>query len=368
MESMDQIIRKIDALVDTVEDRTCLPADPLVSVCMTTYNHEKFIAQALDGILMQEVDFPHEVVIGEDCSTDRTRAIVCDYQRRHPDKIRLRLSRENLYSQKLKPGLGVLRACRGKYIALCEGDDYWTDPLKLQKQVDFLEAHPECAMCFHERFMVDSNGVLIPISRLPAGMKRSLSRSEIIRWRYPLPPTCTVMYRKRHIADLPDWIRKVDFGDRVTVLTATQYGQAGYVEGIKPSMYRVHAGGVNRGNSDAVQKLQMIQFCRVFFECAAKTRSARRHSIEKMLDTYIRHGLRLRNGLNPMERSAEWKRFLGFVIHNPVSLLYLLALAPLHIFREMGRMLVHAVVVVLQHVLPHTTYAGLKHRFRRWFE
>ena len=146
-QSMVATLKRIDNLVDKVEDWSRLPVEPLVSVYMITYNHEKFIAQALDGILMQEVDFPYEIVIGEDKSTDRTRAVVCEYQRRHPDKIRLHLSRENLFRQKLA-GLGPLAACRGKYIAMCEGDDYWTDPQKLQKQVAVLEAEPEVSFVF----------------------------------------------------------------------------------------------------------------------------------------------------------------------------------------------------------------------------
>jgi len=116
---------------------------------MITYNHETYIREAIDSVLMQQVNFPYEIVIGEDHSTDATRTIVRDYQRRHPDKIRLRLSRENLYSRKLDPGTATHCACRGKYIALLEGDDYWTDPLKLQKQVDFMEAHTTCTYCGH---------------------------------------------------------------------------------------------------------------------------------------------------------------------------------------------------------------------------
>ena len=105
---MEHIITQINAQTDKVDDWSCLPEDPLVSVFMTTYNHGRFIAQALDGILMQEVDFSYEIVIGEDKSTDRTREIVCEYQRKHPAKIRLHLSKENLYSKNLKPGWAVM--------------------------------------------------------------------------------------------------------------------------------------------------------------------------------------------------------------------------------------------------------------------
>ncbi|NLI41548.1 MAG: glycosyltransferase [Caldisericales bacterium] len=114
---------------------------PLVSVCMITYNHEPYIAQAIESVLMQQTDFPVELVIGEDCSTDNTRAIVCDYRERYPERIHLLLPEHNLG---MFPNfVATLQACDGRYIALLEGDDYWTDPFKLQKQVDFLEVHPE---------------------------------------------------------------------------------------------------------------------------------------------------------------------------------------------------------------------------------
>ncbi len=112
-------------------------SDITVSVCMITYNHEKFIRQAIEGVLMQQTDFPIELVIGEDCSTDSTRALCVEYADKHPEIIRLLPSDNNLG---IMPNfIKTLQACTGKYIALCEGDDYWTDPLKLKKQVEFLE-------------------------------------------------------------------------------------------------------------------------------------------------------------------------------------------------------------------------------------
>ena len=114
------------------------PADVKVSVAMITYNHERFIAQAIESVLMQQTDFAVELVIGEDCSTDGTRAIVRDYGERYPERIRLLLPEHNLG---MMPNfVATLKACRGQYVASVEGDDYWTDPHKLQKQVDFLES------------------------------------------------------------------------------------------------------------------------------------------------------------------------------------------------------------------------------------
>ncbi len=126
---------------------------PLVSVRLVTYNHEKWIAQCLESILMQRTDFPFEVIVGEDCSTDGTLEIVLAYAERHPDKIRVLPAEANLGA--MTNSYRVQQACRGKYHAMIEGDDYWIDPLKLQKQVDFMEANPDMTLCFHNVFVVN---------------------------------------------------------------------------------------------------------------------------------------------------------------------------------------------------------------------
>ncbi|MFC1793548.1 glycosyltransferase [Planctomycetota bacterium] len=122
-------------------DKAVLDKDPLVSAAMITYNHAPYIADAIEGILQQETNFPFELVIGEDCSTDGTREIVLNYQKKYPDIIKIITSDKNVGS--CKNTVRTERACRGKYIAYCEGDDYWHHPLKLQKQIDFLETHPD---------------------------------------------------------------------------------------------------------------------------------------------------------------------------------------------------------------------------------
>jgi len=124
-----------------------MPKNPLVSILMITFNQEKFIAQAIESVLMQRVNFKYEIVIGEDCSTDRTRDIVLEYQEKYSDRIKLLLQGKNAGMH--KNFVDTYYACMGKYIALLEGDDYWTDPYKLQKQVDFLEKNPDFAICFH---------------------------------------------------------------------------------------------------------------------------------------------------------------------------------------------------------------------------
>jgi glycosyltransferase involved in cell wall biosynthesis len=134
--------------VQSWEEKT----EPLVSVAMIAYNVEKYIEEAIESVLMQKTDFLVELVIGEDCSTDNTRAIVVKYQNKYPDVIRVLLPEKN---QGLTPNSVVTQnACKGKYIALLDGDDFWTDEIKLQKQVHFLETHNEYSACAHQSSII----------------------------------------------------------------------------------------------------------------------------------------------------------------------------------------------------------------------
>ncbi len=114
---------------------------------MITYNHEPYIAQAIEGVLIQRVNFKIELIIGEDSSTDNSAAIVTAYAQKYPDLIKARCNVSNMGM--MTNALKTLKECTGKYIAICEGDDYWTDPYKLQKQVDFLENHPDFSLACH---------------------------------------------------------------------------------------------------------------------------------------------------------------------------------------------------------------------------
>lgn len=120
---------------------------PLLSIVTITYNHEPYIAKTIEGVLMQQVNFPIEYIIAEDCSTDDTRKICEEYVAKYPDLINLLPSEHNLGAKENE--YRAMKIAKGKYIAFCEGDDYWTDPLKLQKQVDFLESHPDYSVTFH---------------------------------------------------------------------------------------------------------------------------------------------------------------------------------------------------------------------------
>ena len=177
-----------------ISDQAVLSKNPLVSVKMITYNHEPYIAQAIEGVLMQKTDFPIELIIGEDCSTDSTREIVLDYQKKYPDIIRVVTSEYNVGM--IKNGLRTTKSCRGKYIAFCEGDDYWTDPYKLQKQVDFLEANLDYGMVHTDgNYLYTVNNKTIANYLNTKGFNLSKVRDPfeaILRSEYPII-TCSVM-------------------------------------------------------------------------------------------------------------------------------------------------------------------------------
>lgn len=137
---------------------------PLVSVRCATYNHEKYIAQALDSFLMQDTNFPFEIVVHDDASTDKTADIIREYEAKYPKIIKPIYETENQFSKHDGSLRKILNnACKGKYIAYCEGDDFWCDSHKLQKQYEALEEHPECSLCTHIVQAVSEEG--FPIER-----------------------------------------------------------------------------------------------------------------------------------------------------------------------------------------------------------
>lgn len=255
---------------------------PLVSVNMQTYNHERFIRQAIEGVVMQETDFEYELIIGEDCSTDRTRGICFEYQKKYPDKIRVLWAEENVW----RASGNVLRCLvrsRGKYVAYCEGDDYWTDPKKLQKQVEYMETHPGCAMTFHHRWVAGADGVVPPGNQVPekawAGVAGwpMVSRGYLLTHADMVPPTLTMMAKRNVLASVPAWSWGLALGDRTWAVWAAGQGTVECVEGIGPSVYRRHDGGVSSRTGIVAQSIRQCESDMVFYEnleIDSKTRKA----------------------------------------------------------------------------------------------
>ena len=226
---------------------------PLVSILMLTYNHEKFIRQAVESVMMQKARFPYELVVGEDCSTDGTRAVLLELKDKYPDRIRLLLHEHNLGPHRNTEE--VLRACRGRYIATLEGDDYWTSVTKLQEQVDVMEQHPDCAICCHAADVIyeGERKKGLPL-RLPLKKPApAVHFNEMLR-RGNFLCAPTVMFRAQSVGRLPEWHRQVYTGDWALWLLAARNGKIHYLD--KPmAVSRRHEGG-RWSTADKIQELK----------------------------------------------------------------------------------------------------------------
>ena len=223
----------------------------LVSVCSITYNHESYIREAIDSFLMQETDFPFEIIIHDDASTDATSGIILEYAEKYPKIIRPIIQTENQYA---KGGLinprFVFPKAKGKYIALCEGDDYWTDCTKLQKQVQFLEHHPEYVITYTDSQPFDENGY-VDINF--GGATRDVSSDELKRC-IPLY-TLTTCFRNV-IKKVPLDLMSARLGDQVIWSLLGAHGKGKYLSDISSAAYRVHANGVHSKKTKQ-QKVKM---------------------------------------------------------------------------------------------------------------
>jgi glycosyltransferase involved in cell wall biosynthesis len=206
----------------------------LVSVFMMTYNHAPYIEQALKGILLQQVVFNLEIVVGEDCSTDGTRSIIKQYAEKHPEKFKLILQQQNVGAHRNQ--IDILSACQGKYIALCEGDDYWTDPLKLQKQVDFLEASPDFAICFHKVQLL-KEGKLIEddLTNVPAQVS---TIEDLANENYIHTPSC--VFRNYGQNSFGEHFIAAPLGDYYLHIMNARFGKIYHLEETM-AVYRIHS-------------------------------------------------------------------------------------------------------------------------------
>lgn len=209
----------------------------MVSICCLAYNHEKYIREALDGFLMQKTDFAFEVLIHDDASTDGTAEIIREYEKKYPHLINALCQTENQYSRGIDVYVLNARRARGKYIADCEGDDYWTDPHKLQKQVDYLESHPSCSAAFHAALNVDAeSGRTISYFR-PSNESRLFRTGEVIERGGGFFSTNSVMYRANLLERLPDFFHNASVGDYPMIIYLSTEGELYYSDEVM-SAYR----------------------------------------------------------------------------------------------------------------------------------
>lgn len=275
-------------------DNSILMNTPLVSVCVVTYNHEKYIGRCLEGILMQQTSFPFEIVIGEDCSTDNTRNIIRYFENKHPGIIR------PIYHDK---NVGAARnnfeycfsKINSRYIAICDGDDYWTDPLKLQTQVEFMESNSQCVLCFHRVREIDQDDRIVRQQELSC-------ETLFYSWKDILHisiPTLSVVFRNC-IDQFPKEIFEVKSGDTFLFGMLSRYGGAADL-GFIGAHYRVHAGGTYSGKSQVEQYRQTIHTRKLmqrssFFSKEQTTEI--RKEVEKRKKRYIKHFIKKRQFTN----------------------------------------------------------------------
>jgi glycosyltransferase involved in cell wall biosynthesis len=232
----------------TNKDEINAPLNLTLSVMMLTYNHEKFIARAIESVLSQKANFNIELIIGEDCSTDTTRTICLDYQKRYPKIIKVLLEPKNLGVK--KNFVRTLKACNGDFVAYLEGDDYWVSEIKLQKQIDYLLAHKRSMMCCHNATVIDeishSSYKLLNIT------KQNWELSDICNIN--LICANSVVFRNDKNV-LKNFKLESDIADWVLWVYLAQFGSIHYINE-ELSVYRIHQNGIYAG-SDIVKRYEM---------------------------------------------------------------------------------------------------------------
>lgn len=214
-----------------------------VSIRCFTYNHERFIRQCLEGVVMQKTDFRFEAIVHDDASTDNTAAIIREYAEKYPDIIKPIYETENQYSKHDGSLTRIMNAhTRGKYIAMCEGDDYWTDPYKLQKQVDFLESHPDYVMCSHLFDVYNERNKQLQKNDESSFTGKSYDLDTLINGEWYFQPL-TVLFR----FDAYDREHFASYGlsmDVILYYELLRRGGKGYCLPDVMAVYRIHDGGV----------------------------------------------------------------------------------------------------------------------------
>lgn len=236
----------------------------MVSICCIAYNQKDYIRKTLDGFLMQNTDFKYEVLIHDDASTDGTADIIREYQRKYPDIIKPILQTENQY----RKGVEITKTfnfprVRGKYVAICEGDDFWTSPDKLSRQVLYMEAHPKCTLCVHAVSMIDENGKYIGKSFRPSDCDRIFTTDEVIAGGGDMFGTNSMIYPSKYITGRPDFYengkKRLRVGDYTLAIYLSLCGTVYYFSD-EMSSYTVRSSGSWTATHLATYEKQKIHY------------------------------------------------------------------------------------------------------------
>ncbi|SEJ09585.1 Glycosyl transferase family 2 [Dyadobacter koreensis] len=224
-----------------------------VSVCVPTFNHKNYISRMLDGALEQKTTFPFEIVVGDDGSTDGSQEIIRSYQEQYPDIIKAFLHTENQGPFEPREFAGrnnvlqLLKACRGEYVAMCEGDDYWTDPYKLQKQVDFMENNPDFSICHHNMLVTYEDGSKShPFNKENQAHVSTIDDILQDRW---FMATASWLYRNYFLTEsFAEWHATAAAGDWALSIQLAAKGKIAYLPEVM-GVYRKHSAGLSNVHS-----------------------------------------------------------------------------------------------------------------------
>lgn len=293
-----------------------------VSVVCITYNHADFIRQTLDGFVMQKTDFDFEVIIHDDASTDGTDEIIREYVEKYPDIIKPIFQTENKWSRDISIAHEYTwPQIHGKYVALCEGDDYWTDEKKLQKQADFLDANPDCSICFHPviRKWQDGskNDEIIPSSKDRFG-KTVLDINDLKRRNFIA--TCSVMYRWCLKGCEERFPRGVLPGDWYLHMLHAQTGKICMLPDVM-GVYRKHAGGIWFGvdGTDDFFIKNGIQFIRFWYHFDKEFNDNHSENIRSLGKQTMDAALRTRKYDTLSQLSAEFPELYDEITRMPLG-------------------------------------------------
>lgn len=286
-------------------------SSPVASIVCVVFNQERYVADALRGFLIQETSFPFEIVIGDDNSADGTLSVVQSYQQKYPRLIKI-LTSDTGNLGALSNGLRTLAAAKGRYIAACEGDDYWKDPHKLEIQVNFLEQNPNYVVSHHNVSVVDGAGKVLEELSIPPWARRDWSSEDMICRRAIHMPTPSLCFRNVQI-DYPWELSDLLHGNigllYPFISLLGQHGHDKYLGEIEPSVYRRHAGGVWSGRKSIEKAIHQLSTDYLTFRYYQRVQANRYAHVfrERFLDKALEMSLRLAES---PQRSTGAARYL----------------------------------------------------------
>ncbi len=239
---------------------------PHVSVCMIAYNVEEYIEKAIKSVLMQEVKFEVELVISNDNSSDNTEEVIQNLMETHPRRDWIKYYKQEKNLGMLPNYLWTFNRCKGKYLSICDSDDFWTDKGKLQKQVEFLDSNQEFVLSFHDSFQINGSGIRIK-QTIEDYVKTDLDFQKLTKRVYPLP-TASVVFRNDLGIEFPKEYINGTNHDTFLFILLSQFGKLHYQSDILPSAYRIHQAGTWNSRTKMERSLHSLELfekvCKVF--------------------------------------------------------------------------------------------------------